>query len=275
MVKKILVVHADIGAAKNIAKNLCLLDESVYFPVSLRGMPRIDFLCKYLYPSNYRDWFSCEYVLKDYCAHGISMDLGDTRSGGLIPLNDHLVNVLKSQHFILDLMDHSTALDLAQCDYVRLLSIAPGTMFGLNWQIRAYTMKYGASRMFNFTFRDETNIEKFKKKYGEQTWIDVNLCNFYDKVRDRRRILARSGLPMIPLELIIWPQRWPELLCCLEKFFNLEISRREAQILLEQWMSLHWPTEHTDDWEYRHIFKQYRSVDVTAKLALCEVFERG
>lgn len=275
MVKKVLVVHADIGAAKNIAKNLCLLDESVYFPVSLRGLSRIDFLLQYLYPSDLKDWFACEYVLKNYNAHGIAMDLGDPRSGGLIPLNAHLVDVLRSQHFILDLMDHATALDLAQHDYVRLLSIAPSTMFGLNWQIRAYTMKYGASRMFNFTFRDETNIEKFKSKHGEKIWIDVNLCNFYDIVRARRRILARSRLPVIPLELIIWPQRWPELLESLETWFGLEIPRREAYVLLQQWMSLHWPTENTDDWQYRHIFKQNRSLDLAAHIASCEEFERA
>jgi hypothetical protein len=273
MVNKILGFHADIGAAKNIAKNLCLLDESVHFPVSLRGLSRLDFLLRFLYPSDYKDWFSCEYVLKDYKAYGIKMDLGDVRVGGLIPLNPTLNAVLKQKHFTIDIMDHGTALDLSQCDHVNLLAIAPDTMFGLNWQIRAYTMKYGASRMFNFTFRDDNNIKKFIKKYGEQTWIDVNLCNFYDKVRQRRRILRVSGLQTIPLELIIWPNNWDELIGMLEKKFELNIPRDQAHCLLNQWMGLHWVTAETNDWEYRYVFKEFRPLDLAHQLGLCEEFE--
>lgn len=271
--KKILVLHADIGAAKNIAKNICLLDESIYFPVPLGSLSRKDYLLKFLYPTDYEDWFSCEYRLKGYTDYGIEMDLGDPRTGGLIPLNPQLTAITQNQSFILDLMDHYTALDLVKQDYVKLLAIAPTTMFGLNWQIRAYTMKYGADRMFDFTFGDQDNIEKFKKAHGNDVWVEVNLCNFYDKVRERRRILKRSGMPVMPLELIIWPNRWSELINYLEKFFELGIPRDQAYTVLEQWMSLHWPTEDTDHWEYRHIFKQYRPLETTDKLALCEGFE--
>lgn len=270
---KVLVLHADIGAAKNIAKNVCLLDESIFFPVDLRGMSRLKFLLTFLYPSDYKDWFSCEYVLKGYHAHGIEMDLGDPRCGGLIPLNPYLSEILQSQHFILDLMDHQTAMALSKVDYTRLLAIAPTTMFGLNWQIRAYTMKYGAHRMFNFTFKDSNNIEKFKDKFGESNWVDVNLCNFYDMVRYRRRILKTSGLTIMPLELIIWPERWPEMIDYLEKFFEIHIPRQQAMTLLEQWMSLHWPTEQTNDWEYSYVFKQFRPESITKKLAMCEEIE--
>jgi len=270
MSKQILVLHADIGAAKNISKNICLLDESVFFPVNLQGMSRLDYLMKYLYPTNYRDWFRCEYRLKQYTDHGISMDLGDPRVPGLIPLNQQLEKIIEQQHFILDLMDHNTALDLNQVDYVKLLSIAPTTMFGLNWQIRAYTMKYGAGRMFNFTFQDENYIEKFKQAHGEEIWVTVNLCNFYDKVRERRRILNRSKLPVMPLELIIWPERWPDLVDYLEKFFGLSIPKDQAYTLLNQWMSLHWPTEQTNDWEYHNVFKEFRTIETTKKLTLCE-----
>lgn len=273
MKNKILAFHADIGAAKNIVKNLCLLDESVHFPVPLQELSRLDFLLKFLYPTNYKNWFGCEYVLKDYTAYGIQMELGDVRIGGLIPLNPVLRSVLEQKHFTVDIMDHVTAVDLSRCDHVNLLAIAPATMFGLNWQIRAYTMKYGASRMFNFTFRDTLNIKKFIDKHGEQSWIDVNLCNFYDKVRQRRRILRVSGLETMPLELIIYPNKWNELICRLEKKFALTIPKDQAHCLLTQWMSLHWPTQETNDWEYRHVFKQFRPLDVTKKLELCEEFE--
>jgi hypothetical protein len=273
MSKQILVLHADIGAAKNITKNICLLDQSVFFPVDLQGMSRLDYLMKYLYPTNYRDWFACEYRLKQYTSHGIHMELGDPRIDGLIPLNKHLTDIIDQQHFILDLMDHNTALDLSHCEYVNLLAIAPNTTFGLNWQIRAYTMKYGADKMFNFTFCDINTIEQFKQIHGQQTWVDVNLCNFYDMVRQRRRILNRSKLHVMPLELIIWPHNWSYLIEYLEKIFGLEIPRDQAYTLLTQWMSLHWPTEKTNDWKYQYIFKEFRPLEITKKLALCEKFE--
>lgn len=272
---KILVLHADIGAAKNIAKNICLLDESILFPVNLREHSRLDFLLKFLYPTDYKDWFDCEYRLKDYQAYGIHMDLGDPRTPGLIPLNLKLQKILEKQHFILDLMDHTTAVELSQCTYTNVLAIAPETIHGLNWQIRAYSMKYGIERMFNFTFRDSDSIEKFKNKFGVDTWIDVNLCNFYDKVRERRRILKRSGLPIMPLELIIWPERWPELLDFLENTFHLTIPKDQAYILLKQWMSLHWPTDQTNNWKYAYIFKQFRSTETANKLALCGEIENA
>lgn len=270
---KVLVLHADIGAAKNIAKNVCLLDESVFFPVDLKGHSRLEYLLKFLYPDDYTDWFQCEYRLKDYKAHGIHMELADPRTPGLIPLNNHLTKILQSQNFIIDLMDHNTAVDLSACDYVNMLAIAPKTMHGLNWQIRAYTMKYRAHRMFNFTFRNSDNIKKFIDKFGTDTWVEVNLCNFYDKVRERRRILQRSNLKIMPLELIIWPDRWPELLVYLEKTFDLAIPRDQAYALLNQWMSLHWPTDQTNSWEYAHVFKEFRTLETTCKLSLCEQIE--
>jgi hypothetical protein len=134
-------------------------------------------------------------------------------------------------------------------------------------------MKYGASRMFNFTFRDETNIKKFIDQYGEQVWINVNLCNFYDKVRQRRRILRVSELHTMPLELIIWPDKWDQLIDMLEKKFGLTIPKDQAHRLLNQWMGLHWSTAETNDWEYRYVFKEFRSQDVTQQLGLCEEFE--
>ncbi len=271
--KKILVLHADIGAAKNIAKNICLLDESIYFPVPLGAMSRQDYLLNFLYPTDYKDWFRCEYRLKQYTKYGIKMDLGDPRVGGLIPLNPELTAITQTQSFILDLMDHNTAVDLTKQEYVKMLAIAPTTMFGLNWQIRAYTMKYGADRMFNFTFSNENSIEQFKQVHGNNTWVEVNLCNFYDKVRERRRILNRSGMPVMPLELIIWPERWPELISYLEQFFELTIPKEQAYTVLKQWMSLHWLTEETNNWEHKHIFKQYRPLETTDKLALCKGFD--
>jgi hypothetical protein len=271
--KKILVLHADIGAAKNITKNICLLDNTVHFPVSTKGLSKQDYLLKYLYPTDYNNWFSCEYRLKNYTEYGIEMDLGDPRSTGIIPLNHKLKKILEHNHFILDLMDHATAAELVKQDYVKLLAIAPTTMLGLNWQIRAYTMKYGAGEMFNFTFQNKDNIEKFKQAYGNETWIEVNLCNFYDKVRERRRILNRSGITVMPLELIIWPDRWSELIDYIEQFFELKIPRDQAFTVLNQWMSLHWDTQETNNWVYRGIFKEFRSTETKNKLALCEGFD--
>lgn len=260
--KNILVVHADIGAAKNIVKNICLLDESIHFPVPLNGYSRLEFLLKFLYPTNYTDWFKCEYTLKDYKAYGIRMDLGDPRIEGIIPINSKLQEVLDNKHFILDQMDYSTALELHNQDYCKVLGVMPYTTLGLNWQIRAYTMKYGANRMFNFTFPDENKIKKFKHNYGERAWILANLANFYDKVRERRLLLYKSNIEVIALECIIYPNRWGELFSKLEEFYGINIPRAEAQILLSQWTSLHWDIQETNNWQYKNIFKNFRNKEV-------------
>jgi hypothetical protein len=270
---KIFIVHADIGAAKNIVKNLCLLDERIHFPVPLQGLSRLDFLLKFLYPLDYTDWFSCEYTLKNYTAHGIEMDIGDVRSGGLIPLNTKLLHILADQHFILDLMDHGTAMELTTQPHCLVLGIMPYSTLGLNWQIRAYIMKYGAERMFNFTFPNTHSIDLFKERYGIGTWVDVNLTNFYDMVRQRRLKLRNSKIPVIPLECIIWPSRWEELFTRLDHFFNISIPREQAVKLITQWFSLHWSTETTNDWEHSNIFLPNRDIDVMKKLQLCEDFQ--
>ena len=198
------------------------------------------------------------------------MDLGDVRLPGIDPLHPVLAEILQHKDFICDVMQHDTAVSIAQQPFAQVLAIAPTTMFGLNWQIRAYTMKYGADRMFNFTFEDTACVDQFIQTHGQDTWVKVNLVNFYDKVRERRRILRRSGLPIMPMEWIIFEQHWDTLFDFLDSFFAIHIPRPQAHEIMQQWSSLHWPVGSTDDWEYRNIFKQYRTKEICDLLALCE-----
>lgn len=267
---KILALHADIGAAKNIIKNVCLLDDQVFFPKPLDGLSRLEFLHKFLYPSNYKNWIACEYTLKNYDEFGIEMESGDVTTTGIVSLSDNLREILDHKHFICDITNYDTAKKINSVEHAQVLSIVPYTMLGLNWQVRAYTMKYGADRMFNFTFENREHIDLFKEKYGNDVWVKVNLMNFYDMVRSRRRILIRSGMKLIPLEWIIYKNNWSTLIDYLNNFFNLNIPYSSAIEILSQWESLHWPVQETNDWEYRNIFKQFRPVEYCELLGLCE-----
>jgi len=265
---KLFAIQADIGAAKNIVKNVCHLDESTFFPAHTDK--RLQYLMDHLYPVKYNNWFACEYKLKQYTDYGIDMDLGDPRIGGLVPLNAQLESILETKNFMLDIMDMKTAEDLSKAPYAKILSVAPDTMFGLSWQVRAYTMKYGAERMFNFTFMDVDDIEKFKNKHGEKAWVKVNLMNFYDMVRLRRRLLRRSELTIMPMEWVITPEFWPKMLEYLDSYFGLTIPKDQALILLDRWLSLHWPTNETYNWEHSYAFKECRTIEDSDWFKLCD-----
>lgn len=271
---KIFALHAYYGAVKNVVKNLCLLDEkNNFFPNELKGRTILDFFKNEVYPAVYKSWGDCEIKLKSFEQFGIKMEIGDVRVGGLYPeVNPILSKILKEKNFIIPVTQWATVLDLMKSDQIKFLGIAPTTDSGLNWQVRAYTMKYGSSNPedFNFTFPNKEKITEFISRHGEQVWREVNICNFYDIAETNRQILLDSGMTVMPMELVIWKQNWSSLVDYLNQYFDIEIPKDSAIELLEKWSSLHWPTETTNDWEYRHIFKEFRTKDLMEKLSLCD-----
>ena len=62
MVNSIFVLHGDLGAAKNILKNVLLLSPQVHFPVATND--RLKYLKHNIYVNgSINDWFRYEYKL--------------------------------------------------------------------------------------------------------------------------------------------------------------------------------------------------------------------
>lgn len=281
MVNSVFVLHAYYGATKNVVKNICLLDEKLHFPVDTNGRSRLQYLLDELYPSDWAAWDICENKLKQFQDLGIEKEIGDIRFGGLIPeFSPELKQILPHKNVILPSTLFEIADELKQHPGFKVLAIAPDTMFGLNWQVRAYSMKYSSIDGinpspcpvldFNFTFTDKTKIFKFIEKYGRQTWDEINLANFYDVARGYRRRLRRSGMTVMPMELVIFKENWTKLVSYLNNYFDIEIPYQQAHEVLTQWNSLHWPVEETNDWTHRSAFKQFRTEETGQKLMLAD-----
>jgi len=95
-------------------------------------------------------------------------------------------------------------------------------------------------------------------KFGVDSWNVANLINFYDIVNTRKDEWKKAPLHWINLEMIIYKNNWDRLLDCLEQHFLLDIDRASSKDLLDHWLSLHWPTEKTFEWEFSNIFPQNR-----------------
>lgn len=255
---KLLALHADFGAAKNIVKNLLLLNDTVYWPVNTTDN-KLNVLINKIYPANWTDWFDHEYYLKTYPDVGIEMDLGDVTEIGLLPLSKELNKILKTQHYAIDVFDHKLAVKLHNTDYSKVLSIFPSTDIGLAWQVRAFTLKKTAVNMHNFTCSNLDDVNRAKEEFGINNWITANLINFYDYCSRNRNQWQQDGIPKIDLELIIFPENWNTLLDKLENYFEVTLNRMDSIALLEAWTALHWPVSETYNWEYSHIFPKNRT----------------
>jgi len=128
--KKLFVIHADLGAAKNIIKNVLLLNNSVHWPVKPVAN-RLQYLIEMYQQCSWETWLDCKYKLKTYQNDGIGMALGDVSCQGLLPLNDQMTRILEAKNYAIDLFDHTLATQLNTQPYVKLLGIIPTTDLGL------------------------------------------------------------------------------------------------------------------------------------------------
>lgn len=268
----ILIVHADLGAAKNIVKNICLLDKNVHFPVSTND--RLNFLLNIVYPKNYSDWFIGEYAVKDYESFGIKIIQGDATIDGIKYPDKKLLTILEKQNYILDLYNFCAALEATEISHCQVLGIIPTTTLGLNWQVRAYVMKKQPHLMHNFTFINRDNIQKYIEKYSLHDWILANLTNFYESVARQSLVLKSSNIPCISLEHIIYPTNWYQLIENLNEYFHLNIPKDQALELLNHWNNLHWNIDDTNIWQYNNIFLENRNQEVIQALMRCQDFEK-
>lgn len=258
MVNSIFVLHGDLGAAKNILKNVLLLSPQVHFPVATTD--RLKYLKHNIYVNgSMNDWFRYEYKLKDYEKFGLQMELGDVVVDSIIKPPAQLVNVLTTTNYALDLFNKERVNEVVNLPHVRCLSVYPKTESGVRWQVRAYTTKKKPELLHNFTYPDPDNIEKHKATMGLESWIKVNTYNFYQNVLTHIEYLDQQNWPHVPLEWILDKTMWVKLCEFLESYFDIKLDHAQAIELLQAWTDLHWPVEQTDQWEHIDIFDGFRT----------------
>jgi hypothetical protein len=259
MVKNLFIFHGDLGAGKNILKNIVLLSEDVHFPAAVLDN-RAEWLIKNIYkPESKIDWFKYEYTLKDYQKYGVEMIQGDANVDQILCLPPSLQFLLKSQNYAMDLFNKHRAAELVNLPYVKFLAVYPTTEQGLRWQIRAYAEKKIPEHMHNFTYIDQSLIEKHKSKYGVSSWTKVNLYNFYKDAENYVDQIKQKQWPMVPLEWLLDSSQWPILLAFLQDYFCVVINFKQAHTVLDAWTDLHWPISKTDEWEHIDIFDGFRT----------------
>ncbi len=258
MVKKLFVVHADLGAAKNIIKNILLLSPDVYFPFDITD--RLRFLLEKIYnPRPLDTWFDAEYRLKNYPDFGIKFVQGDVNVDDIINLPESMRIQLIKTNFALDLYNRDQVDRVIHLPWVRFVCVYPGTDLGVRWQVRAYVSKKSENSMHNFTYEDPKDIERHKKQWGHDSWSKVNLYNFYQAVLAHRTKLQQCAWPSIELEQILYPDRWEDLIESLMQHFAIPLDRDQCLRLLQAWSDLHWPLTETRQWHHDDIFDGSRS----------------
>ena len=258
MVNKLFVFHGDLGAAKNILKNVVMLSSQVHFPIKTDN--RLEYFKKEIYPAHsVNDWFSHEYRMKDYPAYGIDMILGDANVERLIHLPPPLKRLMQRTNYAMDLFNKNEVDRVVDLEHVKFLMIYPETQQGVHWQVRAYAMKKSPADVHNFTYMDTDNIQRHRDTYGEESWTKVNLYNFYQNVLEHIQKLKTQPWPFVPLEWILIQDKWNQLIEFLQNHFQVDIDAGQAQELLQAWTNLHWSYQHTDQWEHADIFDGMRT----------------
>jgi hypothetical protein len=255
---KLFVFHGDLGAAKNILKNVVLLSNEMYFPYDTTN--RLEFFKDKIYPpGTIDDWFSSEYAMKDYSKQGIEMILGDCSVDDLVVLPINLKKILTKNSYAVDLFNKEEAWRVVDLPHVKFLMVYPFSDLGVKWQVRAYATKKKPEQMHNFTYMDPSDVNLHIKTFGLESWIKVNLFNFYQHVLAYQSELKTLSWPKVHLEQVINPAHWHQLITTLTDYFQVDINFNDATDLLQVWSNQHWPLDKTLEWEHNDIFDDSRS----------------
>ena len=258
MVNRLFVLHGDLGAAKNILKNIILLSPDVHFPVNTND--RLEYFLHQIYIKDSIDnWFAYEYRMKDYEKYGMKMILGDVDVDSILRMPLPLTKLLDKKNYALDLFNKERAKEVVDLPWVRFLMIYPTTDLGIRWQVRAYTTKKTPADLHNFSYLNQDLIPRHKETFGELSWIKVNTYNFYQNVVDYVWQLKKQPWPYVPLEWLLEKDKWLLLIDFLRTHFQIQLDTDKSIRLIQAWTDLHWPLNETDSWEHTDVFDNFRT----------------
>ena len=262
--KKILAVQAEVGACKNIVKNMLLLNQQCHFPDSTVSTieDRAQWLINNVYPLDMTDeWFAYEFRTKDYEQYGMSFDSdgGDITAPGMINLSSKLSNLLQEKNYVCDVHHLHTAQQLLDVPHVHMISVVPQTDLGLHWQVRAIVTKNSDKGIWNCLVPDNSIVDMVQEKFGMDHWNTANLICFREQIYDNLHWSVINGVPTLPLEWVIDPDKWNNMLDWLENQYNLTLPHDQCKLVLNQWYKHHWHIDDTYNWPHAYTDPKFRT----------------
>ena len=240
-----------LGAGANIVKNLLLLG-NFHWPLQSNKYQTL----LNQYPNNLQlqDWLSKEYFLR-YWNKYYNIDL-----------SDHLDYVAyekncKSVDLPIVFINHSAFYQESEFEKfsqnLDVLFVTPVSLFGLEWQIRAYVAKKTIELLHDFSFPDnkEASKKNFVEQHGLEAYYRFNVQNMKEIVDQRQKDFIKRMTPsqIFPLENLL-TQSGDKLCDYFNLRFNQNIDSHNFETVLSHWRSLHWPLDQTANWEYHDLF---------------------
>lgn len=242
MVKKDIVVVADLGAAGNLVRNLLLLSNQIEWPMH---SSRFDTIFKqYSQDTKLEKWLEVEARLRfwqQYYGVDISNDINIDKFKDRKQKTKPVVYLNHSAFY-----QHQQFNQLK--NIVDILFVAPTTEFGIQWQVRSYCEKKTIEKMHNFTFQD--NVEQQRRDYCDQHGVDaydrLNITNFKEILCQRQ---TDFGIPDLRLEQLLCDSA-ESIVASLNLKLNINVDVEQAEQIILAWRNLHWPIEQTTQWKY-------------------------
>lgn len=247
MVKNTLII-ADLGAAGNLVKNLCLLSSNVHWPLNNSRFDRIK--GQYSPGADFQNWLPTEYTLR-FWKNYYNIDLSDN-----LNYDEYIKKYKASSGVSVVFLNHSAFYQIEEFlkfqKYLDIVYVCPTTDIGFEWQVRSYCEKKSVNLLHNFTFDDEIDNQKnrYISKYGIESYYELNISNMRHIFKQRQTNMLEYIEP-IPLELFLTDKNaaWNQLQnkCA---GISSAIEKNEFDSILTAWQNLHWNYNDTYRWKY-------------------------
>ena len=242
------LIIADVGAAGNLVKNLCLLSSNVHWPFNENRFNRIK--KQYSPGVNFQNWLPTEYTLR-FWKNYYNIDLSDN-------LNyDEYVEKYKAPSSLpVVFLNHSAFYQIEEFlkfqKHLDIVYVRPMTDIGFEWQVRSYCEKKSVNLLHNFTFDNEVDHQKntYISKHGIESYYELNINNMRHILK-QRQIELSAYVDSIPLELFLTDKKaaWDQFkINCAE--ISSTVEKNEFDSVLTTWQNLHWNFNDTYKWKY-------------------------
>jgi hypothetical protein len=252
MVKKNVLIIADLGAAGNLCRNLLLANQCFDWPLQQDRLQSIQ--AQYTSDIELNQWLVFEYRLRFFQTH-YDVDLSNDLDWEKYRLS------LRTRDKPAVFLNHSAFWQPEQLalfsSHVETMYISPESDFGLRWQIRSYVEKKNIELLHDFCFMEDRQQQKeqYIRENGVESYYRSNITNMYHIVRQRQMNLKSSvgSHRHIPLECFI-SNRGDVFREKIKSILSIDLDPATTDDLLTRWLSLHWPAAETDNWKYHDCF---------------------
>ena len=243
MSKNILLI-GDAGSGVDFIKNLCLLDPNIDKP-------------EYINFKFLNDLYS-KITFKNWPQYDNQTQYWNSRYGVDLCNNLNYNYYIKNQvniHARAVFVNHSAfwnPKDLIPFqEEMDIVFLQPVSNPAILWQTRSYVEKTGVENLDNFSFsnRDIKQKEEYIENYGLDNYYKLNIMNMLDIRRKRLNEMSTLGLKTIEMDEV-YAGSIRNTINQLNTTLNLSIPLKQAITLYNQWYSLHWNYNTTENWQW-------------------------